>query len=225
VASNHENDSGPTGRFPLRPHYEIDELEAECEQIIMSFLLTRYGQYAIPVPTDALVALLERDAAEVNLYCDLSAEGEEVHGLTEFSPGQKPNVSIARELSFQHWREHRKRSTLPHEYGHVHWHAWLFDRYCKRNERHKCLRDEIVTASGDVDWMEWQAGYISGAMLMPRSRMQLHVAAVRSERGIEGHLAEDSIEGQVLIQRTSELFNVSPEAADVRLRQLGHLIS
>jgi hypothetical protein len=73
--------------------------------------------------------------------------------------------------------------------------------------------------------MEWQAGYISGAMLMPRSRMQLHVAAVRSERSIEGHLAEDSIEGQVLIQRTSELFNVSPEAADVRLRQLGHLVS
>ena len=73
--------------------------------------------------------------------------------------------------------------------------------------------------------MEWQAGYISGALLMPRSRMQLHVAAVGSERGVEGRLDGESIDGQVLIQRTSELFNVSPEAAGVRLRQLGHLAS
>jgi hypothetical protein len=211
-----------TGRFPERPHYEIDELEEECERIIQSFLLIRYGQYTIPVPTEALVALLERDAAE---YCDLSEEGEEVHGVTDFFPGQKPNVSIARELSFQHWREHRKRSTLPHEYGHVHWHAWLFDRYGERHERHKCLRAEIVLASGEIDWMEWQAGYISGAMLMPRSRMQLHVAAFRAERGVERRLDEESIEGQLLIQRTSELFKVSPEAARVRLRQLGYLLS
>src|SRR6202521_1610109 len=91
-----------TGRFPPRPHYEIEELEEECERIIESFLLSRYGQYAIPVPTEALVALLERDSAKVNLYCDLSGEGEEVHGLTEFFPGSKPDVSIARELSFQY---------------------------------------------------------------------------------------------------------------------------
>ncbi len=204
----------PTGRFPERPHYEIEELEQECERIMESFLMSRYGQYSIPVPTEALVELLERETTEVNLYCDLSAEGEEVHGVTEFFPGQKPNVSIARELSYQHWREHRKRSTLPHEYGHVHWHTWLFDRYCNRRERHKCLRAQIVLASGEIDWMEWQAGYISGAMLMPRSRMQL-----------EGRLDEESIEGQLLIQRTSELFKVSPEAARVRLRQLGYLLS
>ena len=215
----------PTGRFPERPHYEIEELEQECERIMESFLLSRYGQYSIPVPTEALVELLERETTEVNLYCDLSAEGEEVHGVTEFFPGQKPNVSIARELSYQHWREHRKRSTLPHEYGHVHWHTWLFDRYCNRHERHKCLRAQIVLASGEIDWMEWQAGYISGAMLMPKSRMQLHVAAFRAERGVEGRLDEESIEGQLLIQRTSELFKVSPEAARVRLRQLGYLLS
>lgn len=214
-----------TGRFPERPHYEIEELEEECERIMESFLLSRYGQYSIPVPTEALVELLERETAKVNLYCDLSAEGEEVHGVTEFFPGQKPNVSIARELSFQHWREHRKRSTLPHEYGHVHWHAWLFDRYCNRQERHKCLRGQIVSVNGEIYWMEWQAGYISGAMLMPRSRMQLHVGAFRAERGVEGQLAANTIEGQVLIQRTSELFNVSPEAAEVRLRQLGHLVT
>lgn len=214
-----------TGRFPERPYYEIEELEDECERIMESFLMGRYGQFSIPVPTDALVELLDRETAKLNLYCDLSREGEEVHGVTEFFPGHKPHVSIARELSYQHWREHRKRSTLPHEYGHVHWHAWLFNRYCQRHERHKCLRGEIVIASGDVDWMEWQAGYVSGAILMPRSRMRLHVNAFRAERGVEGRLEEETIPGQLLIQRTSELFKVSPEAASVRLRQLGHLAS
>ncbi|HEY2533750.1 MAG TPA: hypothetical protein VGJ20_38480 [Xanthobacteraceae bacterium] len=58
---------------------------------------------------------------------------------------------------------------------------------------------------------------------MPRSRMQLHVGAFRAERGVERRLDEESIEGRLLIQRTSELFNVSPEAAGVHLRQLGYL--
>jgi hypothetical protein len=214
-----------TGRFPERPHYNIDELEADSENLITDFLMRRYGQLVIPAPTPALVALLERDAQAIDLYCDLTAEGEEIHGLTEFFPGSKPRVSVARELSFQHWREHRLRSTLTHEYGHVHWHAWLFDRYCNRQEGHKCLRAQIVSVNGEIYWMEWQAGYISGAMLMPRSRMQLHVGAFRAERGVEGQLAANSIEGQVLIQRTSELFNVSPDAAEVRLRQLGHLVT
>jgi hypothetical protein len=103
-----------TGRFPERQHYTIEELEQECERIMESLLMSRYGQYSIPVPTEALIELLERETAKVNLYCDLREEGEEVHGVTEFFPGQKPHVSIARELSFQLWREHRKRSTLPH---------------------------------------------------------------------------------------------------------------
>ena len=50
-----------TGRFPARPHYEIDELEEECERLITSFLERRYGQIVIPVPTDALRVLIERE--------------------------------------------------------------------------------------------------------------------------------------------------------------------
>jgi hypothetical protein len=213
-----------SGRFPERPFYETEELEEECERIIESFLMSRYGQYAIPVPTAALVELLERETEQVDLYCDLSGEGEEVHGVTEFFPGRKPKVSIARELSYQHWREHRKRSTLPHEYGHVHWHTWLFDRYRSRQERHKCLRGQITPGDG-IYWMEWLAGYVSGAMLMPRSRLQLHVGAFCAEQGVSGPFDLESIEGRLLIQRTGELFNTSADAAVWRLRQLGHLVS
>ena len=48
-------------RFPERPDYEIEVLEEECERIVESFLMSRYGQYSIPVPTDALVELLDRE--------------------------------------------------------------------------------------------------------------------------------------------------------------------
>ena len=50
-----------TGRFPERLYYELDELEEECERIMEALLMSRYGQYSIPVPTDALVELLDRE--------------------------------------------------------------------------------------------------------------------------------------------------------------------
>ncbi len=212
-----------TGRFPERPHYEIEELEDECERIITSFLERRYGQIVIPVPTDALKVLIEGEAAKL-LRADLSHEGEEVHGITEFFPGCKPWVSIARELSAQPWRAHRERTTLAHEYGHVHWHTPLYDRYCRPGERHKCARGQLLPRSGQRDWMEWQAGYISGALLMPRSRVKLQVEAFRREHSVGLPLAAASVDGQILIGRVSELFDVSREAAEVRLLQLGHLV-
>jgi IrrE N-terminal-like domain len=212
-----------TGRFPERPHYEIEELEDECERIITSFLERRYGQIVIPVPTDALKVLIEGEAAKL-LHADLSHEGEEVHGITEFFPGYKPWVSIARELSAQPWRAHRERTTLAHEYGHVHWHTPLYDRYCRPGERHKCARGQLLPRSGQRDWMEWQAGYISGALLMPRRRVKLQVEAFRQEHSLSLPLTAGSIDGQILIGRVSELFDVSREAAEVRLLQIGHLI-
>ena len=211
-----------TGRFPERPHYEIEELEDECERIITSFLERRYGQIVIPVPTDALKVLIEGEAAKL-LRADLSHEGEEVHGITEFFPGCKPWVSIARELSAQPWRAHRERTTLAHEYGHVHWHTPLYDRYCRPGERHKCARGQLLPRLGQRDWMEWQAGYISGALLMPRSRLKLQVEAFRREHAVRLPLTAGSVDGQILIGRVGELFDVSREAAEVRLLQLGHL--
>jgi hypothetical protein len=214
-----------TGRFRVRPHYELDELETECEQIITDFLERRYGQIIIPVPTDALRVLIESEPAALDVHADLSHEGEDVHGITEFFPGRKPWVSIARELSTQPWRAHRERTTLTHEYGHVHWHAPLYDRYCRAGERHKCARGKLLPGAGETDWMEWQAGYISGALLMLRSRVQLLVDAFRHEHQAGTVINSGSVEGRLLIGRVSEVFDVSREAAAVRLLQLGHLLA
>ena len=49
-------------------------------------------------------------------------EGErgEVEGVTEFQVGKKPRVLINRQLSEGRNMENRLRTTLAHEYGHVH---------------------------------------------------------------------------------------------------------
>jgi hypothetical protein len=51
-----------TGRFERRPYYEHDELDGECERLIAEFLIEFYGQMPVPIPTGALLKLIERDA-------------------------------------------------------------------------------------------------------------------------------------------------------------------
>ncbi len=115
-----------TGRFRERPHYELDELEEMCERTAFSFLEEQYGQVLVPIPTNALVVLIEQYAEDVDLFADLSGEGVNVHGVTEFFISGKPQVRIARELSKQFWRARRLRTTLAHEYGHLRLHAQLW---------------------------------------------------------------------------------------------------
>src|SRR5436309_2309947 len=75
-----------TGRFQRRPHYSQGELDAECEQIISTFLLSRHRKIAYPIATDDLIHLLEK-VAVVDQYADLKDEsGNELWGVTEFVP-------------------------------------------------------------------------------------------------------------------------------------------
>lgn len=209
-----------TGRFRQRPHYEIDELEQLCERTLTEFLTEVYGQALIPVPTEALTILIERDAADLDLYADLSGEGPDVQGVTEFVAGARPNVRIARELTLQRWRAHRLRTTLAHEYGHVLLHASLWQAQGAGGPN-RCRRGALLPRDGGVDWLEWQAGYVSGALLMPRSRVALLVEAFVRERDGRGP-RDGSIEAAELRRRASVAFDVSEEAAGVRLSKLGY---
>jgi hypothetical protein len=76
---------------------------------------------------------------------------------------------------------------------------------------------KLVDASATrVDWMEWQASYAAGALLMPISRLETLIAAcLRSN--LPAPMSADGPAGRDLA------FMVSPDAAAVRLAQLGHL--
>ena len=218
-----------TGRFPQRPHFEPAELDQESEATIASFLKQRHGTVAFPVTTDDLTVLLEQETADFDLYADLSDQGDDVEGVTDFRPSSKPVVRISRELSDDPKRENRLRTTLTHELGHVKFHSflWALERLPLRGlpgeGSPRCKRDSIL-AAGLNDWMEWQAGYASGAFLMPISRLREVVKELREEAGTLAELSLDTPSGWEIIQRVQASFTVSAEAARVRLLKCGYVV-
>ena len=181
-------------------------------------LMRLYGQVLTPVPTGAIIKLIEREAYDLDSYADLTGEGEGVEGVTYFFRGRKPRVRITKELSEQRHRAHRLRMTLAHEDVHVWLHSELWRETTDPAAAHRCHREQIE-AGNAVDWMEWQAGYGAAALLMPESRLRLVVRACCKE----DQPPTDSEQATSLIQRVSEAFDVSEEAARVRLSQLSHL--
>jgi hypothetical protein len=220
-----------TGRFSHRPHYEPQELDHECQAVITKFLKDKYGKVEFPISTENLAVLIERDTGDFDPYADLSAYGSEVEGATEFQPKGKPVVRIAAALSNDSRRENRLRTTLTHEYGHVHFHAHLWqgeaptaDLLRQRPNANKqiCKRDGILNAA-HTDWMEWQAGYISGALLMPVSYLRKSVSVYLDAHGLFGTVSASGPHAQALIERVQQEFQVSADAARVRLLKLNIL--
>jgi len=221
-----------TGRFAQRPHYSPNELEAECEKVVSTFLRKRYGQVSFPISTDDLTLLIE-EKADFDSFADLSGEGSDVEGVTEFRLGKRPNVRIASALGEAHSRENRLRTTLTHEYGHVHFHQFMFEDQLRapqlfpdptQSSTNRCHRHTIDTAPVS-DWLEWQAGYACGAFLMPLTALEKEVRAFCTGRGCSfsgvGSLTED---GTALIDRVRHAFQVSGDAARVRLIKRGVLV-
>lgn len=258
-----------TGRFQWRPSYRPKELDFECERIVSGFLLGKYGAIDFPLSTDDLSIMIEGDTTDLDLYADLSGEGEEVEGLTDFFPSKKPAVKISRELSLDGSRVGRLRTTLAHEYGHVRFHKFLWDiafksektgnfwKTVSRQRRKlevirkklalisdtnnpppllpgesffagiapslgpRCKRARILDAPV-ADWMEWQAAYISGALLMPVSPVRRFMQEKTREHGDDQILVDTELAGG-LTAGVAALFDVSVDAAMVRLLKLGFL--
>lgn len=187
-----------TGRFSQRPFYKPEELDRECEQLITALLREKYGQASFPVSTEDLKVLIEREARDLDCYTDLSIYGPNVEGLTEFKRGRKPTVQISAALNEDDRRENRLRTTLSHEYGHVHFHAYLYeiepsaaDLLQHRRNQNKiiCKRDTMLNAP-QTDWLEWQAGYICGAILMPVTQVRRLVSTYHELQGLFGTVEE-----------------------------------
>lgn len=217
-----------TGRFAKRPHYSQKELDRECEQIISTFLRKKHGAVTFPILTDDLHVLIEQADASLDAYADLSAYGDDVEGMTEFFPDQGPKVSISEKLANDDRRENRLRTTLTHEYGHVHFHGYLWAEkfmsdglFDRKNADNKaiCKRDTVLNAN-QYDWMEWQAGYVSGSILMPVTHVRQVVSEYCQPLDIHSTVFQGSQHGLALIAKIVERFDVSEEAARIRLLKL-----
>lgn len=212
-----------SGRFRQRPHYLNDELEQICEDAMVNFLRDRHGKVAFPISTADLTVLIEQAVEDLDSGCEL---GDGIDGLTDFFPRRKPRVKISSRLQAP-YLENRLRTTLTHEYGHVLLHGFLFvlDDDLKmlfdgqaKDTRNTCHRDYIH--GGATDWMEWQAGFACGALLMPQSELIRLVKAFRDAEGlVYADIGVHTPAGKRLIQRVMGAFGVSQDAARVRLEQ------
>lgn len=220
-----------TGKFIRRPHYDPVEIDQECERIIYDFLLKKYKKLKFPITTSDLTILVESYVEDLDMGVDLTEEDGEVEGVTEFKRGSRPTVKVSNVLVGNPMMENRLRTTLTHEFTHVTLHSFMFEIETKPRSlfevesempaqlTHKCKRDNMLVTT-EVDWMEWQAGYGCGAFLAPASSLYNVVKDFRQAHDIPvGILSLISDEGQQLIQTVAGEFQISRDAARVRLMQ------
>ena len=74
------------------------------------------------------------------------------------------------------------------------------------------------------DWMEWQARYMSGAFLMPKSRVCRLAQRLAQAKGWKLPVQAGSPPSVYLAEHVVIAFHVSREAAMVRLKQLGFIV-
>lgn len=213
-----------TGRFKQRPHYTRNELDVECERALMEFYRSNGRSIETPISTQDLTVFIEQHTHDFDSCTDLSHEGDDVEGVTYFVCGGKPSVCISDKLgSAAH--HNRLRTTLTHELFHVLFHDFLFQTSqpnlfdAQRDTTAKCKRDNILGAT-QYDWMEWQAGYGCGALLMPITALAEEVRFLRIASGdVFSTISVQSLEGQNLIATVATRFSTSRDAARVRLLQ------
>ncbi len=130
-------------------------------------------------------------------------------------------------------QEHRYRFTTGHEAAHSYLHAEYFgydpnqltfadllgDGFsapmlqCRIDNKKAGIPNSKTW--GDKEWMEWQANALSSAILMPKS-MVLKIAEEIKNSNINKFWMS-----MALVDKVSEIFNVSWEAASYRLKELG----
>ncbi len=214
----------PLGRPIRRLYFKTEELDDRCERNVVDFMDLHAGGFRLPIPTDDLIRMIEAEVDDLDMYADLPQEED---GHTDFFFDRKPRVLIAKRLSDPRYKN-RLRTTLGHEYGHVWFHAPLWRESGPEARREPaapswtCHRDTIVTAP-ENDWMEWQAAYISGALLMPRSYLQLWAGEIAMREAKQPPLSIDSDLIRAVVARIMRRCQVSEQAARVRLLRLSLL--
>lgn len=220
-----------TQRFRMRPEYASEELDDQCEALVSDYLRKKHGEASFPIRTDDLRLFVEMESKSLTLDAGLGQESDEVEACTEFRRGHKPAVKIASSLAQVPSLEKRLRAVLAHQYGHVRFHDFLFQTEegswlslfeglpDTRPRLHRCRRDSRMPL-GDDDWMEWQAGYVCGALLMPIGPLVAHVRDFRHTRDLDhAALSERSLDGAALIREVAERFQTSWDTARTRLAQ------
>lgn len=220
--------------------FEKDEIES-----IMEDELRKAELYpSADPPIVDLERFIER---HLKVRLDQHAELDfEVLGVTNFEHGRKPRISINANLSdmaydvgdLLHGTLGRWRATLAHEASHVLLHAILFESSDVQGELWpdqvavaqgsllRCLKRDLsftATTNRRSDWREVQANRGMASLLMPKG--VFHEVARRELSSRHGDVPpqEGQAEAEAMVTRLANVFQVSRQAARIRLSDLGYI--
>lgn len=226
---------GPEG--DQRIWYDAEEIEQIASEQLRNANL--FPTLAEPV-FDIELLVEGHLGCELDLYADLPPD---VLGLTVFAPKQRPRVQINSALTTA--RDDcdaeivavgRWRATLAHEASHVYLHRYLYEPEFARpaganfsvldqDERLQCLHRDISPDVADVvstrrrsDWREVQANRGMAALLMPRRLFSRAALKQMAHLELGTSVAAGSPEHQALTSALAAMFDVSRQAAGIRLK-------
>lgn len=213
--------------------YSLDEIESIMEDEAQKAGFVANADH----PALDLEAFLERYlGAALDQYASLPAD---ILGQTEFETGQPIRVAINADLTgaiddggglsdLGRWR-----ATLAHEAAHIVLHRVLFEVPLAQGVLFdleavpaptlmRCLKRDVAPGRGASDWREFQANQGMAALLMPRRLFATFAGDERERLGLPPlPLVEGSRDSDRLVRRLAARFDVSRQAAQIRLRTLG----
>ena len=217
------------GPFPVRLHYEIQEIDSICSDALRSKRLLPTEPEPIKIDL-----FLERYFGVVIDYKDI---GDGIMGSTVFnSMGAVTGFMISPKIEEDGSEvgERRSRSTLAHEGGHGLLHSRLFmkdqtgdlfgesEKLTKTPPNFLCRNSDIGAVGGipkyNGQWWEWQANRAIGGLLLPKS-LVAKVAAKFVTQGKFGPVLDDS-QRTVLENEMAKTFDVNPIVARIRLAEM-----
>lgn len=180
--------------------------------------------------------------ARMDQHADLEPD---VLGLTEFYSGSSPKIFINRDLTgaidednTQSGIRGRWRATMAHEASHVVMHrilfelnegqAALFSIEPQSPPRHlmRCMKKNVLFRGRASDWREVQANMGMAALLMPQSLFRAVVGRTVANLHVPSDgLIAGSPAAARLTAEVATLFDVSRQAASIRLETIGLLSS
>lgn len=172
-------------------------------------------------------------------YADLESH---VLGLTEFRQGDKPKVSINKDLTGSALDEEdatpglvgRWRATVAHETSHVLLHGYLYeidsiqrglflsDPAPAQSQLLRCLKRDVGYRQQPSDWREVQANMGMGSLLMPKRVFMEAARQAMEQCGVSSEAIQSgSAEHSAIVDRLASRCSVSKQATRIRLFAFG----
>jgi hypothetical protein len=232
--------SGRSGFYRQRDGQERLWLSAVDIEMMMEDALRKSGLF----PTDEQPAVdIERFIQGLDVRMDQYANLDAtLLGLTEFYTDGPPKIFINRDLTGAIDDDEtppgirgRWRATMAHEGTHVVIHRVLFEvnqdqktlfqmpDQAEPQRLMRCLKKNVLFRGGGAsDWREVQANMGMAALLMPQSLFRRLAGKVAEQHHLAAEaLSIGSTAAAILTAEMAALFDVSRQAAGIRLETLG----